>query len=292
MLIVCGFAFLNGNPAILFHPTDYQGNICGYTSSVASLPYGVYFNLLDCFTGAPTIPPSCSGTPLVCVAACPTSTVGAGIDMSVSQAVCKYGISVTSTGDIVSNAVDGNCAPYLIESTSIFGRCIPDLAQFAYVLYDLGSGTQNVTYNDILTPLSQLIAVFNAQEFASKVLTDLEHGWVYLLAGAGVTIVLCFVWMVLLEYFCTVLVWLTVVGAIALSGAGAVYMFFEWQNQPTSGTENVPIIGTLDTQLYQKYTYLALAIILAAVCVILLLVVIFLFNRLRLAIEIIRVAAK
>ena len=122
-----------GNPKQLIHPTDNQGNLCG-TGIFYDRPYLYYFDWTQCIKTL-NIPanviqsrPFVCPTRQVCVQQCPNKTSHYTFDNYYTTRICTYDVDPAETNNekLVNS---GKCAPYVIASKPLFGRCIPETIQ-------------------------------------------------------------------------------------------------------------------------------------------------------------------
>ncbi|XP_070531871.1 choline transporter-like protein 2 [Ptychodera flava] len=140
MFVVGYFAWLNGNPNKLIYPTDSRGQICGYDTQVKDKPYLFYFNLVDCASTASLIELQCP-TKQICVSQCPNSTwmgvtdgityelpspIGGPDKIDWDKYICDYDVDPKTSDKSPSELFEDNdCASYYLESSPLYGRCIP-----------------------------------------------------------------------------------------------------------------------------------------------------------------------
>lgn len=122
-----------GDPKQLLHPTDSQGNLCG-SGNFVNRPYVYFFDWTKCIKafnipvnileGRPFVCP----TTQVCVQQCPNRTSYYTFSSYYANRVCTEDVNPADTDNnkLVTN---GKCAPYVIASKPLFGRCVPDQLQ-------------------------------------------------------------------------------------------------------------------------------------------------------------------
>ncbi|KAJ3112040.1 hypothetical protein HK100_002467 [Physocladia obscura] len=138
MWIVANTALKYGSPMSLLLPLDSHGNQCGTSVTyngvnLANLSYLYYNN-----PASPTTYTS------VCVASCPTSTVVT----TTSNYICDYGIVPTSL-TLATYTTSFKCAPLIIQSQDVLGRCIPSDATITY--FNASALSSQNTLQSILT---------------------------------------------------------------------------------------------------------------------------------------------
>ena len=122
-----------GDPRQLLHPTDSEGRFCG-AGNMIDRPYVYFFDWTKC-ARALNIPanmlksrPFVCPTTQVCVKQCPNHTSYHTFINYQDYRVCTYDVNATDN-DNVKLVKQGKCAPYVLESRPIFGRCIPQKLQ-------------------------------------------------------------------------------------------------------------------------------------------------------------------
>lgn len=227
-VIVCGFAFANGDPRRLIAPVDSAGRMCGY-GSMSARPHLFLFDLAACGRLSPAVltGQGCP-TPKVCLASCPkdtwffleasaTEAAGASSNGSARRPmVCVVGVDPLTSSLTVTELVRRQlCAPYVLPSRPVAHRCVPEALLQAL---DLGktlttAGGRAIASADNSTVLGKLLregaAVFKAVEIGQKVFDDVVRSAWFLLVGYLLAVLTAFVWIVLLRFFTGCMVWVT-----------------------------------------------------------------------------------
>jgi len=122
-----------GDPKQLLYPTDSQGNLCG-TGNFLDRPYVYFFDWTQCIkafnipanvlNGRPFVCP----TTQVCIQQCPNITSYYTFQNYYANRICTYDVVATDTNN-TKLVNDGKCAPYIIASKPVFGRCIPQVIE-------------------------------------------------------------------------------------------------------------------------------------------------------------------
>jgi len=130
-IVVGALAFLWGNPKTLLYPTDSQGNLCGDEGEFKDRPNLLFFDLMECLPkeynlNTLTSIPKCP-TEQICVKSCPKENkFFSSVSAKKSEMYCKYKVNATTSSKSMSELVsDKDCAPYVLASESLLGRCIP-----------------------------------------------------------------------------------------------------------------------------------------------------------------------
>jgi len=325
-LIVGVFAWLNGNPLNLLHPTDSSGRICGVDYSNLKLgnkTYLHYFDVTKCVQATAIISMQCPTTQ-ICVASCPTemwswviaeatATATSGSRQDKADAIdwnkfiCKYGYNPKEKyigGVGLNDMVKSDCASYVMPSSQVAGRCIPgvDAATASFnVAGEIIKDAENndVTGSALSLGVKPIQAYLKAQDFFTVVLKDMSKSWATILILLAVAAVMSFLWIVLMRYVAGPMVWITLLGFLGLASFGVYYTFHEWQKLKSASTEassesiiSVGFTTDLTSYLKLEQTWLIFFIILAVVDLIILLIILFLRKRIQIAVEIIDQASK
>ncbi|XP_070531870.1 choline transporter-like protein 2 [Ptychodera flava] len=316
MLAVGYYAWGNGNPYKLIYPTDSRGQICGYDTLVKDKPYLFYFDLVDCASTASLIELQCPTTQ-ICVSECPTSNwigyqqgilydlpapAGGPSSVDWSGFICDYDIDPQTSGKSPSDLfLDDECASYYMSSKDLYGRCIPsfivDVVDAASTfIQDANNQTMVDKFNntisvaDIQEAELVLAAYLSAQDVVEKVFDDFSECWTFMLGGALIGMIYSFIWIVIMRWIAGIMVWLSILIVFILLALGIYCCYAEYDELRSVDSSNIEFEFTtnLSSYLEMKETWLAFTIILGVATLILLLLVIFLFNRIRLAIALIK----
>jgi len=330
------FAFRYGDPEQVFLPTDSKGAICG-RGIFKDKPYLFYFNILKCakFT---TITSGCE-TEMVCVSQCPNFTRSFTEYKSVTKwqeispekreeikanLTCIYEIEnqINNNNPIrineIPNLLDAKkCASIYLKSEPRFGRCIPsDLKKKKKDFLDDENKVIKVSDNETITPkmvveTSRAFAVtFNAQALGELILSDFLTARNFIIYGLIVGAVVSFFWILLMQVMAGVMVWLSMVALIILSGFFSFYSyqryrFFASRNQTEiDRIEDATLDEILDFDLIDivkvqfnswltsKKLWICFLVISSIIFFLLMVTFIALRKRVRIAIELIKVASK
>ncbi|XP_077986585.1 choline transporter-like protein 2 [Glandiceps talaboti] len=311
MFVVGYFAWGNGNPNKLIYATDGRGQMCGYDTLVKDKPYLFYFDLVDCASATSLLELQCPTTQ-ICVSECPSSTwVGypeeakymlSASSVDWSSFICDYDITPETSGKSPLDLFgDEECASYYLESKALYGRCIPsivvdaidatsDFVQTADNLTLVDKNNNTITGSAISTAQVALAAYLNAQAIADKIFDDFGESWTFMLGGAVIGMLISFIWIVIMRWIAGIMVWLAILIMFLLLALSIYCCYAEYQTLASVDDSSIEFQFTteLSSYLEMKETWLAFTIILGVVTLILLLLVIFLFNRIRLAIALIK----
>eukprot|EP00092_Neocalanus_flemingeri_P031507 GFUD01034217.1.p1 GENE.GFUD01034217.1~~GFUD01034217.1.p1 ORF type:complete len:528 (-),score=116.65 GFUD01034217.1:464-2047(-) len=150
----------------------------------------------------------------------------------------------------------------------------------------------------VMDAINYLIELLNLRGFAEKVWADLVASRWMILAGQGVSVAIAFVWIFLMRFLASVMVWLSLFLTIALLSLCTAYSWIRYhslRSDPGAGGSIFdvnPITQDLETYLELKDTWLVFFIASAVLLGVILLVTLVLRNRIRLAVALISEASK
>ena len=193
MVVIAIYGFAKGSPVKYFSGLDNDGNICGYDDG-----YGDYEKMY--FPDMDTV--SDIKNKYVCVSgSCPTSTSG-----TIS---CKTTSTVTDCND--ASYTRYNSKSYLNK------YCLP--------IKDELPDNLKSNYNELIDWL-QIDTI-------AEWIYDIAKGWPILLICVVLTLILCLIFMYLVEWFAAILAWICIGGSfIFLLGIG--FYFFFTRNSSTN----------------------------------------------------------
>jgi len=254
MVAVAAYSLSKGNPNLIGRGYDQDGKICGYTPGYEDYAL-LYF----------TVPVSGYLNQTLCVKTCPQDT-SSTID-------CKTTTSITScsgTNDqtlLAAYYASGSSSNmknkiWIYNTTSYFSRyCAP-----ASALTFAKSASSSLLDNDLL------------QEWFS----DVKTAWAVIAVSIAVAFVIGFLYMILLRCCSGVLTWLAIFGFIA---GTAILGWRFYQNAKDEEANN----SGVDSNNYKAQK--VIAYILWAITGLTVLAVLCLYNRIRLAIAILKAAS-
>jgi len=257
MIGIAGYSLSRGNPNIIGRGYDTDKKICGYSEGYTDYPY-LYF----------TVPMNGYLNQTLCVKTCPYAASGQTLPNPIE---CKTN-SMYSTCSGISNqdAIKYDAATnsnkkgklYIYNSTAYFGRyCAP---------------VQLMDYSkDALASLSD-------NDQLDQWFSDVKTAWPVIAVSVGVAFVIGFIYLILLRCCSGVLTWLAIFGFIA---GTAVLGWRFYQNAKDAEAANS---GT-DSSNYKAQKIIAY--VLWGVAGFTCLAVLCMYNRIRLAIAILKAAS-
>jgi len=320
-------AFKNGEISRVIYPTDSDGLVCGQ-GQMARREHLLLFDMTQCLNPAVLVQ-GCL-TPKVCVEKCPEETYspvfqarsGKNEDeiKKEMEPFCKKGADLKT--DSVRTLVDkGICPPWYLASSSLFGYCLPTSIAKGNKTIEL---VRRVGFADVSTTTTTTTAVptvdipnedvwknlqnglerfgsfLAVRQFGERIFSDLmETWWMIALALLGAT-VFAFIWIILMRFLTGPMVYTSILAVFVGLGSALGYCAYRlhivWQSTDPETHRNIfqlnwtPQIA--DDFLKQRDTWIAFTSILGIIFLIVVCLFIFLWQRIRIAIELIKQGSK
>ncbi|CAF3124472.1 unnamed protein product [Rotaria sp. Silwood2] len=311
-IVLSIFAFKEGDPRQLLHPTDSEGNLCGL-GKYANHSYVYFFDWTQCIKsfnvpsnilkGRPFVCP----TTQVCVERCPTETSYYKFENYHANRVCKYDVAQSDNdhGELVAT---GRCASYIIASKPLFGRCVPqhiqklansiiqapDRNQSNITVYD--SSGQPLNGSKLEQGVKYLVDLLNLKQIGAMLVEDLTTSWKYILIALAIAAIVSFLWIVLMRWLAKPIVWLGIILFIVLLAVISGLSFFEFIQLREKNDNQIltEFKFVADANYYRSLpiTWLIIAILSTLLLVISALILLVLFKRLQIALAILQEASK
>lgn len=308
MVAVGVIAFMWGDPKKILYPTDSLGNMCGY-GNYKSKPNLFFFDLMECvpknfdpFNPTAVIGQKCPTTQ-ICVSSCPqTNEFFNPITSNKSQMYCKY--SADRTQSISTLLSSKQCASYVLSSEALLGRCIPTLIgdKVKDFFNSQGSGLtnnegKNATQDDIKWATIAQAALENLKNLGERILADVQAVQWWLLAGMGIAMLGCLIYIILMRWLAGILVWLTTYAVLTLIGFGVYYCWTQYKQLAALDNSDLnfskdQFTTNLSSMKEKKETWMAGGIILACLLLILVLLLLAIRKRIALAVQLIKEGSK
>uniref|UniRef100_A0A671V4G8 Choline transporter-like protein n=1 Tax=Sparus aurata TaxID=8175 RepID=A0A671V4G8_SPAAU len=292
-------AWIHGDPRKVVYPTDSHGQFLE-KSSVLKLHKAIlfYFNMLKCANPAVLINLQCPTTQL-CVSKCPDrfSTL---LDAWNTKNWDYYRQFCKPATEVIR---DEDCPSMIVPSRPFLQRCFPDfitrngiLTVANQTLFKDGNNNERSVI-DLKEAAKGLASLLNAKEIGMKIFEDYANSWDWILIGLVITMVVSLLFILLLRYTASVLLWLTVFGVFGALNYGIWHCYWEYDTLTGKPGADVAIsdIGLhTDFSIYLQLsqTWLIFMISLSVIEVILFIMVIFLRMRLRIAIALLEEGSK
>lgn len=290
----------------LLLPLDSMGRRCGDDSEVLNKPYLFFFDLTKCATAA-SVFNGCP-TPQICVEGCPkdywiaqeyTSGYKAFDVKDVQSHLLCTSDGIASTvvdKDMLKTVTDNNtCASYYIPSSSLYNRCIPNLANLNQTIKDLLAKYQ-ISMDQLSNSTEAAEALSTVNKISENVLHDLNATWRYFVFAFVVALVISLLYIILLRFIAGIMIWLSILALIILFGFGS---YISYKNYVQLRDTQEPIVqqgnnikGKLQSILNKEEFWVVLLITFIVLLVLILVIVIFLRKRISIAVALIREGSK
>ncbi|KAJ3121086.1 hypothetical protein HK098_003983 [Nowakowskiella sp. JEL0407] len=234
----------------------------------------------------------------ICVSSCPNQTI---FPLTPTTTWCGgykfpvYTVNDEKTAaDYLLNVTTGNCAGFFYESKDVLNRCVPAALEM------IGNLTQTVVNSNysIKIPGQDKALDINVNEYATQgrnmamqVIGDIASAWQLLVLGAGMAVLACLLWILLLRFLAKIIVWFTIIAVDLVFIGGTLVLFYFWRDKKNTydaKSEN----DRLQTELWEIYALLGATCLAAFLALIFLILTIAMRNRIRIAVEIIRETSK
>ncbi|KAJ7317378.1 hypothetical protein JRQ81_003540 [Phrynocephalus forsythii] len=315
-------AWLYGDPRQVIYPRNSTGAYCGIGSN-RDKPYLLYFNLMKCVIGLNSMVTAMNGlqcpTTQICVASCPDNfwVVPPNAYFPAST-LPKYGtsrcVSLASTfrrpdcwestqqainplsssqtaPEILSRQL---CPEFTVPTKPIFNRCFPAFDFSEAKNFTISGMTPEKTIDSLKNGTDQLVKVLDAKNIGLKIFEDFARTWYWILIGLLVAMLLSLLFLLLLRFTAGFLVWILILGVLAVTAYGIYHCYMEYSelNKKGATIQNVGFTTNWSAYSHVKETWLAALIILCVVEAILLLTLLFLRKRILIALALIREASR
>ncbi|XP_061838604.1 choline transporter-like protein 4 [Nerophis lumbriciformis] len=303
-------AWLYGDPRHVLFPRNSTGWYCG-TGPNKDRPTLLYFDIVKCATSVNVMATALNGfqcpTTQVCVAKCPTNFSAVGPLAYAQQPaevfnqnLCAPSVNLSDIGLSVKEIVEKDLCPfYTIPTIAVLGRCLPDIK----VLGQIPPEFSNVpglptavsdTVNLIKNGTGDILNGFNARDVGVRIFEDFASSWPWILLGLVIAMVLSMLFLLLLRFTASVMVWVLIVAVLSTGAYGIWHCYWEYDRYKTQAASITDVGFTTDFNVYLQVqeTWLAFLIILCVVEAILILILIFLRSRILIAIALIRESSK
>uniref|UniRef100_A0A1W7RIF5 Choline transporter-like protein n=1 Tax=Agkistrodon contortrix contortrix TaxID=8713 RepID=A0A1W7RIF5_AGKCO len=307
-MIIGLLAWLYGDPRQVIYPRNSTGSYCGIGGNRGK-PYLLYFDLMKCVVETNPLAIAMKGlqcpTPQICVATCsskfwtllPTDLVSPDKKPSDvwNQTMCQPSIDLETTKLAVSQILNQQLCPrFTIPTEPVLNRCLPFFNISEVGSFNVGTMTMNETMRNITDGTEQLLSSLNVKDISVKIFEDFTRTWSWILIGLLLAMFLSLLFLLLLRYIAGILVWVLIVGVVAIIAYGIYHCYTEYDILKNKGATIQTIGFTTNLSAYGsvKETWLAALIVLCVAEGILLLSLLFLRNRIFIAIALIKEASR
>ncbi|XP_039765565.1 choline transporter-like 2 isoform X3 [Pararge aegeria] len=295
------YSMTRGSVDKLLAPIDSRGRRCGLDSGLEEKKYLIFFNIAKCL--APGTPITGCPTTQVCVSQCPDKTVlfkkeleqnPTAFEQIKMNMVCTEDVNLQTMtySQAIQYIQEEKCASFVLQSQPVLGRCFVNVTAAMEVLRDVTNGTLDMEESEVLEQLTNLLRF---KQLSSQIVQDLVQSRWYMAGALVAVVLLCFIYILLLRWVITPVVWLSIAGLFALMGF-AIYLCYKnyeyYKANPVGLYQTTNLKGYAQS-IFAKYeTWLVILIVLAVLLLILFLVVVFLRSRITIAIALIREGSK
>ncbi|XP_051991233.1 choline transporter-like protein 4 isoform X2 [Xyrauchen texanus] len=319
MLVITGYmvvgilAWLYGDPRHVLYPRNSTGMFCGLGVN-KDKPNVMYFDILKCATATNIMAAALQGlqcpTTQVCVKSCPAefwalsplaNLANAKPADYFKQEYCVPSFQLQDTKLSSMQIINQELCPFfLTPTTSVLGRCLPSFGGDAFnpsnipTNFSINNMSANQSVNAIMNATGDLVNGFNAKDVGLRIFEDFANSWQWIVAGLVIAMVVSVLFLLLMRFTAPILVWVLIIGVLAVGAFGIWYCYNEYQSLANSNLtfNNVGVTSNVQVYLQVRDTWLAFLIILCVVEAILLLALIFLRTRILIAIALIQETSK
>ncbi|CAK9295939.1 unnamed protein product [Gordionus sp. m RMFG-2023] len=300
------FGFLNGHPKRLLHPADYTGKECGI-EELSDKKFLYYFDIIQCAKLGISIIKGCPTTQ-VCVERCPNVTKVVTIfTQDKSWLVCKpdLDINIKQRNTPIYLVRMGYCAPYVISSIPLLGRCIPTVDKdLINVLIPQANAFTNYTQKDFVNSTRQLAKYLKVYNIGQQIFQDFMQFWWMYIFGLFFSMAVALVWIILMRWLAGFMVTLNFFIVVGLLSFGIYFCFDSWYRikYPNNAKHiNILPLNMQPDDIFAdiikdkkdiEKTWLIFGIILSSFLVLVIILTLIFLTRLRIAIALIREASK
>uniref|UniRef100_A0A671Q5Q4 Choline transporter-like protein n=1 Tax=Sinocyclocheilus anshuiensis TaxID=1608454 RepID=A0A671Q5Q4_9TELE len=297
MVVIAGYmvvgilAWLYGDPRHVLYPRNSTGM---FFVLEKDKPNVMYFDIIKCATATNIMAAALQGLQ------CPTTQVpdlfiAAPFTIRSANIRPLFSLSLqdtplTSAMDIVNKEL---CPLFYMPTTSVLGRCLPSLGGNAYNPSNFPTNftLHGLDVNETLCFCvhSDVTNSFNIKDVGLRIFEDFAKSWQWIVAGLVIAMVVSVLFLLLLRFTAPVLVWVLIIGVLAVGAFGIWYCYNEYMSLVSSSLtfSNVGFTSNVQVYLQVRDTWLAFSVMNA-----LLLALIFLRTRILIAIALIQETSK
>uniref|UniRef100_A0A8C1MBX7 Choline transporter-like protein n=1 Tax=Cyprinus carpio TaxID=7962 RepID=A0A8C1MBX7_CYPCA len=271
MLIIAGYmvvgvlAWLYGDPRHVLYPRNSTGMFFVLEKSCATAT-----NIMAAALQGLQCP-----TTQVCVKTCPSEFwilppsahfPGAKPADFFNQDYCVPSFQLKDTKYVTMDIVNKELCPlFYMPTTSVLGRCLPSLGGNAYNPSNLPSNFTlpgldvNGTLAAIRNATGDVTNSFNIKDVGLRIFEDFAKSWQWIVAGLVIAMVVIVLFLLLLRFTAPVLVWVLIIGVLAVGAFGIWYCYNEYMSLASSSLSfsNVGLTTNVQVYLQVRDTWLA-----------------------------------
>ncbi|XP_012694424.2 choline transporter-like protein 4 [Clupea harengus] len=302
-------AWLLGDPQSILHARNSTGMYCGAGDNRLK-PSVFYVDLLKCDKSTNALAAALGGvqcpTTQVCVEKCPSQywmlpaaayAPAAQPKDHFQQEYCDPRLDLETTNLTVQKILDGDlCPSFYTPTKAVSGRCFTNS-----VLLDKTPNftvTNQQSFNEtalgIMNATSDIMTVINNRGVWVRIYEDFAMSLHWILLCLAVAMVVSAVFLLLLRYLASVLIFTVILGVMGVGAYGIYQCHSVYKQYLTSETSlgNLNFNSSFGVYLQLKETWLALMIILIVMEVIIILVLISLGKSIYFAVDLLEESNK
>ncbi|XP_051930052.1 choline transporter-like protein 5 [Hippocampus zosterae] len=294
-------AWLHGDLRKAAFPTDSYGKFCGEKENINKTKL-FYTNIIRCMNPLVWINLQCPTTQL-CVSKCPDkfmtllNAVKNSTEWLYYKQFCRPGVKrSTSIAALIRNE---DCPSMIWPSTPFLKRCFPTFmtSNGNITNQTLVHGEKTITTADLKNAAGNASFMLHARDISAKIIEDFAESWKWILTGMAITMVISLIFLLLLRFIASALVWLIIGSIVGAVGYGIGHCYWEYQKLIRKEGADITIseLGfNPDFHVYLELsqTWFIFMIVLSVIEGIILLILIFLRERLLIAIALLKEASK
>ncbi|KAG1929072.1 choline transporter-like protein [Pimephales promelas] len=284
MLVVVGYmvvgilAWLYGDPRHVLYPRNSTGMFCGIGQN-KDKPSVLYFDILKCATATNIMAAALQGlqcpTTQVCVKSCPSEfwalsplayLPNAKPADYFRQEFCVPSFQLKNTNLSAMEIINKELCPYFFTPTSsVLGRCLPSLGGDAFnpsnipTNFSLNGMDKNQSVAALVNATGDITNGFNIKDVGLRIFEDFAKSWQWIVAGLVIAMVVSVLFLLLLRFTAPILIWILIVGVLAVGAFGIWYCYNEYMSLAGSSTtfSNVGFTTNVQVYLQVRDTWLA-----------------------------------
>ncbi|XP_055842030.1 choline transporter-like 2 isoform X3 [Episyrphus balteatus] len=291
------YAIKNGDLNKLLVPTDSFNRKCGVDATVKDKKYLFFFNLEKCID--PLVPITGCPTPQVCVAECPTETFvwdnvknKLSLDDLKKKLICQteaYKMSINSIADAEKAIVSNRCARWYVKSKPLSKRCVPsDVEGINRLVHDIKLSPE-------LTKITERMLNADLNGVGEKIVEDVISSWPTIFLVLVVTMAASLVFIALMRWVATPLVWLSILGVLIGLGFGVYFSIGQynyWKDTSAVPNHSLNLSSAVKNIFQDAKVWLYASIILGIMFIVIFLLVIVLRSRIGIAVALVKEGSK
>ena len=191
------------------------------------------------------------------------------------------------------------CPAYLLPSSPILGRCIPDPRSPLGLKKAANIPPHEINEDQVKQGVKHVWEALNLKSYAEKLLADLALDWWILLLAVLLACILSFTWIVLIRLAAGVIVYSSIVLCCLLLLSVTGYSFYRYILAVMEGNQTwkddifaAPGLNQIVDHYFDKDTWLGLSCALGVITLVILLILLFLRKRIAIAVKLIEEASR